>query len=81
MRQGKTRLNDVLANHLRADFNAVEDLAIVDGNDGADQLGDDWVRLVLANARMVEQRVALTDHVSEVSSALGGLENLESALV
>jgi hypothetical protein len=30
-----------VANHLRADFDAVEDLAVVDGNDGADQLGND----------------------------------------
>lgn len=48
-------LGDLLSNHLRADFDAVEDLAVVDGNDGADQLGHDYVP-VSPHARYVNRR-------------------------
>lgn len=36
-------LGDLLSNHLRTDFDAVEDLAVVDGNDGADKLRHDYI--------------------------------------
>lgn len=35
------KFEHLLSNHLRADFDTVEDLAVVDSNDGADQLRND----------------------------------------
>ena len=40
-------LGEVVASHFGLDLNRVEDLAVVDGNDGADELGNNYIRSVL----------------------------------
>ena len=88
---GERELAGVVADHLGLDLDLVEDLAVVDGQDAADHLGqnDDvaqvgldhgwllqWQALLLRFAQLLQQRQRLSLEAARVASARSGGEHL-----